>query len=75
MTHAKITMRHETRATECRAPIVPADAARLVGQGIQLTVEDSPQRVFAISDYADAGCAIAPAGSWPAPPARSTSSA
>lgn len=57
-------MRHETRTTERRAPIVPADAARLVEHGIAVTVEESPQRVFPISTYADAGCTIAPAGSW-----------
>lgn len=57
-------MRHETRETERRAPIVPVDAARLVECGIALTVEDSPQRAFEISDYVDAGCEIAEAGSW-----------
>jgi saccharopine dehydrogenase (NAD+, L-lysine-forming) len=57
-------MRHEVRETERRAPIVPADAARIVEHGIELTVEESPQRAFAISDYAGAGCRIAPAGSW-----------
>ncbi|MFL6141477.1 MAG: saccharopine dehydrogenase [Labedaea sp.] len=59
-----ITMRHEVRDTERRAPIVPEDAARLVASGIRLTVEESPQRIFPSSAYADAGCAIAPAGSW-----------
>jgi saccharopine dehydrogenase (NAD+, L-lysine-forming) len=57
-------MRHEVRATEHRAPIVPADTRRLVEHGIELTVEDSPQRLFALSDYADAGCTTMPAGSW-----------
>lgn len=57
-------MRHEVRATEHRAPIVPADARALVEHGIELTVEDSPQRLFALSDYADAGCTTKPAGSW-----------
>ncbi len=57
-------MRHEVRATERRAPIVPADARRLVDEGFELTVEDSPQRAFALEDYRAAGCRIAPAGSW-----------
>lgn len=60
----RLWMRQETRATECRAPIVPADARHLVEHGIALTVEESPQRVFPISDYADAGCRIAEPGSW-----------
>ena len=64
MRQTRITMRHETRGTERRAPIVPADAARLVEQGIAVTVEDSPQRAFRIAEYADAGCTVAAAGSW-----------
>jgi saccharopine dehydrogenase (NAD+, L-lysine forming) len=57
-------MRHEVRHTELRAPITPADAKALVEHGINLTVEESPQRVFPIVDYIDAGCQVAPAGSW-----------
>ncbi len=64
MTGTRITIRHEVRATERRAPIVPDDAAPLVAQGIRVTVEESPQRVFPITDYAAAGCAVAAAGSW-----------
>lgn len=60
----RLWMRHEVRSTERRAPIVPEDAARLIDQGIRLTVEESPQRVFPIQEYADAGCRIAPAGGW-----------
>lgn len=43
---------------------MPADAKALVEHGISLTVEESPQRVFPIGDYVEAGCQIAPAGSW-----------
>lgn len=43
---------------------MPADAARLVGQGVRVTVEESAQRVFATSWYAEAGCEIAAEGSW-----------
>ena len=60
----RLWMRHEVRPTERRAPIVPVDARRLVEDGIAVTVEDSPQRVFPISDYAAAGCRIAEPGSW-----------
>ncbi|WAL68638.1 saccharopine dehydrogenase [Amycolatopsis cynarae] len=65
----RITMRHETRPTERRAPISPGDAAALAGQGITITVERSPQRVFADEEYAAAGCVLAPAGSWRDAPA------
>lgn len=57
-------VRHETRTTERRAPLVPEDAARLVRQGVSITVEESPQRVFPIDQYLRAGCAWAPSGSW-----------
>ncbi|MGH3738312.1 MAG: saccharopine dehydrogenase, partial [Micromonosporaceae bacterium] len=60
----RIWIRHETRDTERRAPVVPADAATLVAAGAQVTVEESPQRVFGIEEYAAAGAAVAPAGSW-----------
>jgi saccharopine dehydrogenase (NAD+, L-lysine-forming) len=57
-------MRHEVRPTERCAPIVPADAELLVAAGTAVTVENSPQRVFPIADYAAAGCRITEPGSW-----------
>jgi saccharopine dehydrogenase (NAD+, L-lysine forming) len=42
--------------SERRAPIVPTDARLLVEQGIAVTVEDAPQRIFPTSDYATAYC-------------------
>ncbi len=61
-------IRGEDRASERRAPVVPADAGRLVEAGYQVTVEDSAQRCFPIEAYAAAGCLIVAAGSWPAAP-------
>jgi len=60
----RLWIRHEVRSTERRMAIVPADARSLVQAGIPVTVEDSPQRVFPIADYAAAGCRIAAPGSW-----------
>lgn len=57
-------LRHEARPTERRAPVVPSDARRLVEAGLRVTVEESPQRVFPIEEYAAAGADIAPSGSW-----------
>jgi saccharopine dehydrogenase (NAD+, L-lysine-forming) len=57
-------IRHEVRSTERRAPVVPEDVRTLVGAGIEVTVEESPQRVFPIEEYAAAGAAVAPTGSW-----------
>jgi saccharopine dehydrogenase (NAD+, L-lysine-forming) len=65
----RLWLRHETRPTERRAPIVPADAARLVRAGASVTVEDSPQRVFDVAEYAAAGCAVAAPDSWVDAPA------
>ncbi|MEH0517287.1 saccharopine dehydrogenase [Streptomyces sp. B21-079] len=61
-------VRHENRSTECRVPITPRDARVLVQHGLRLTVEESPQRVFPLTDYVDAGCATAPTGSWTGAP-------
>ncbi|MFF2196351.1 saccharopine dehydrogenase [Streptomyces sp. NPDC058157] len=63
-TRTHLWMRHEARRTERRAPLTPQDAARLVEAGIRITVEESAQRAFPLADYAAAGCATAPTGSW-----------
>ncbi|WP_062644151.1 saccharopine dehydrogenase [Streptomyces maremycinicus] len=69
MTELHLWLRHETRVTERRTPVVPDDARRLVEAGVELTVEDSPQRVFATREYESAGARTVPAGSWiSAPP-------
>lgn len=60
----RLWIRHEVRRTERRAPIVPADARLLIEAGIAVTAEDSPQRLFPISDHAAAGCRITEPGSW-----------
>lgn len=62
-------VRHETRETERRTPLIPADARRLVDLGFTVTVERSPQRIFEIEQYADAGAEIVEAGSWVDAPA------
>lgn len=67
----RIWIRHETRPTERRAPVVPADAATLVRAGLRVTVEESARRAFPAEDYAAAGCEIAPAGGWQRAPADS----
>ncbi len=63
-------MRAEVRATERRAPITPGDAATLIADGAQLTVERSDQRVFDTEEYAESGAAIADTGSWVDAPAN-----
>lgn len=57
-------IRAEARATERRAPVVPADVRRLREEGIAVTVEHSPQRVFSIEEYVEAGATESEAGSW-----------
>jgi saccharopine dehydrogenase (NAD+, L-lysine-forming) len=68
MTELHLWLRHELRGTERRTPIVPSDARRLVENGVTLTVEESPQRIFPIEEYEAAGCRIAPAGAWVSAP-------
>lgn len=69
MTELHLWLRHEVRSTERRTPIVPDDARRLVENGVRLTVEESPQRIFPVEEYEAAGCRTAPAGSWVSAPA------
>ena len=59
-----IWMRCEERVTEQRAPVVPQDAAALVGAGLTVVVEESAHRVFGIEEYAAVGCRVVAAGSW-----------
>lgn len=68
MTELHLWLRHEPRTTERRTPVVPSDARRLVENGVTLTVEDSPQRIFPIEDYEAIGARVAPAGSWVSAP-------
>ncbi|MFT5115453.1 MAG: saccharopine dehydrogenase (NAD+, L-lysine-forming) [Parasphingorhabdus sp.] len=63
MTH--LWLRAETKANEHRTPLTPAHARQLLELGFQITVEKSTQRIFADSFFTDAGCKLAPAGSWP----------
>ena len=62
-------MRHESRTTERRAPLTPSDARAVVESGHRLTVERSPQRVFADDEYAAAGAELAEPVSWVDAPA------
>lgn len=57
-------LRAETRPTERRAPIVPADVATLVSSGACVVVERCDRRVFDDAEYAAAGASLAEAGSW-----------
>ncbi|MFF1447967.1 saccharopine dehydrogenase [Streptomyces sp. NPDC058274] len=68
MTELHLWLRHESRTTERRTPVVPSDARRLVERGMTLTVEDSPQRIFPIEAYEEAGCRVAAPGSWVSAP-------
>ncbi|MFF5183467.1 saccharopine dehydrogenase [Streptomyces sp. NPDC000345] len=68
MTAPHLWLRHEVRTTERRTPVVPDDARRLVEAGLDLTVEESPQRIFPVEEYEAAGARVAPAGSWVSAP-------
>lgn len=66
MTH--LWVRAEQRPFEERVGLTPEGAADLLGAGFQVTVEDSTSRAIPINGYRDAGCTIAPEGSWPDAP-------
>lgn len=57
-------IRSESRGTERRAPVVPADVPVLLDAGFQVTVEESRQRIFPIEAYDAAGATIVEEGSW-----------
>jgi saccharopine dehydrogenase (NAD+, L-lysine-forming) len=62
MTH--LWLRAESRPHEERSGLTPEGAARLIAEGIRVTVEESRARVIPISAYRAAGCEIAPEFSW-----------
>lgn len=70
MAELTLWLRAESRSTERRSPLVPADVAKLVAEDIELVVERSAQRAFDDADYAAAGARLAETGSWPDAPAE-----
>ncbi len=62
MTH--LWLREEARETERRTPLVPQDAARLIADGMAVTVERSARRIFPDAEYERAGCRLVPGGTW-----------
>ena len=68
MQPAHVWIRSESRGTERRAPVVPADVPLLLDAGLRVTVEESAQRVFAIEEYAEAGANIVDEGTWTSAP-------
>ena len=67
MTH--LWVRHESRDNEDRVGITPDGVRQLIAQGMQVTVEDSPNRIIPIDGYREAGATIVPAESWREAPA------
>ena len=62
MTH--LWLRAEPRPQERRVGLMPEGAARLIGQGVRLTVEESGSRIVPVEDYRAAGAEIVAEGSW-----------
>jgi saccharopine dehydrogenase (NAD+, L-lysine-forming) len=59
-----VWIRSEGRGTERRAPLVPVDVPLLLDAGFEVTVEESPRRVFAVEEYAAAGARVVAEGTW-----------
>lgn len=66
MTH--LWVRAEQRDHETRTGITPKGTRLLLDAGVQVTVEQSATRVIPDAEYAQSGCAMAPAYSWPDAP-------
>ncbi|MFC7497012.1 MULTISPECIES: saccharopine dehydrogenase [unclassified Nocardioides] len=64
MQPVQVWIRSESRGTERRTPVVPADVPTLLDAGIEVTVEESLQRIFAIEEYDAAGATIVGEGTW-----------
>lgn len=63
-----VWIRSESRETERRAPVAPADVPTLLDAGFAVSVEESSQRIFPIEEYAAAGASIVGEGTWPEAP-------
>ncbi|ABD56932.1 saccharopine dehydrogenase [Jannaschia sp. CCS1] len=61
-------IRAEERANERRVGITPVGVSRLLANGLDITVEDSPIRVIPIDGFRQSGAQIAAAGSWRSAP-------
>ena len=59
-----VWIRSESRGTERRAPVVPADVPQLVAAGVRVTVEESRQRAFTDDEYAAAGATVVGESTW-----------
>ena len=59
-----IWLRHEYKRYERRAPITPEQVGVLVASGHEVTVESSPNRVFADDAYRTHGAKIVAPGTW-----------
>ncbi|KAJ1990696.1 Saccharopine dehydrogenase [Coemansia spiralis] len=57
-------LREETKPMEHRAALSPEVCKQLLAQGFEITVERSKERIFADSEYADAGCTLVEGGAW-----------
>ncbi|WP_135506557.1 saccharopine dehydrogenase [Roseovarius aestuariivivens] len=66
MTH--LWLRAEQRDNEDRTGLTPDGAATLLAKGMKVSVEDSRDRVIPTRAYAEAGCEIVAAHSWPSAP-------
>jgi saccharopine dehydrogenase (NAD+, L-lysine forming) len=59
-----VWIRSESRGTERRAPVVPADVPLLLDAGFEVSVEESPQRIFPVEEYAAVGASVVGEGAW-----------
>ena len=59
-----VWLRAETKPGEQRTPLTPGGARALLDAKFEVTVEESPERIFPIEDYRALSCEIAESGTW-----------
>jgi saccharopine dehydrogenase (NAD+, L-lysine-forming) len=64
MNKPHIWLRAETKPFERRTPLTPTGAKQLIDAGFTVTVERSDENIFPAERYEQAGCTLAPLGSW-----------
>ena len=69
MSQPHLWVRAEQRDNETRVGITPDGVRDLMQRGFAVSVEHSPSRVIPDAAYADTGCTMVPAHSWPEAPA------
>ena len=59
-----VWLRAETKPHEARTALTPKACQELLKAGVQVTVEESSQRIFSDDEYRAVGCSLVTGGTW-----------